>query len=161
MKELTTRACRGAGAGGRDARDERERLRRAARRCIDAAIADPRLSPERIAALLHVSTRTLYRLFAGEPGTVGARIRHRRLELCRRDLSDPACDALPITRIATRWGLSGGAQFTRTFKSAYGVPPSRYRELMQLERVGRSAAADIGTQDTPSAGGIRNRRVIR
>jgi AraC-like DNA-binding protein len=94
---------------------------------IERNLADPVLSPDRVAAALFVSTRSLHRLFEAEGLTVSGWIRQRRLENCRIDLDDLSYDALPVARIGAKWGLREAAHFSRIFKTAYGYPPRQYR----------------------------------
>ncbi|MFF3332562.1 helix-turn-helix domain-containing protein [Streptomyces sp. NPDC002888] len=90
-------------------------------------LSDPELTPARIAVAHHISRSHLYRLFQAEGHTVASYIRDRRLECARRDLADPALRAMPVHAIAARWGFSRAADFTRAFRTAYGVPPSDVR----------------------------------
>ncbi|MFF4256813.1 AraC family transcriptional regulator [Streptomyces sp. NPDC001663] len=90
-------------------------------------LADPELTPARIAAAHHISRSYLYRLFQAEDTTVAAYIRDQRLANARRDLADPALGATPIHVVAARWGFPRAAEFTRAFRTAYGVPPSEHR----------------------------------
>ncbi|MEU8352550.1 helix-turn-helix transcriptional regulator, partial [Streptomyces sp. NPDC048845] len=82
-----------------------------------------------VAAAHHISLSYLHRLFAqrahGE--TVAATIRSRRLEHARRDLENPALRTTPLYAIAARWGLPRAGEFSRAFKSAYGISPGEYR----------------------------------
>jgi AraC-like DNA-binding protein len=94
---------------------------------IERHLADADLTPACIAAVEHMSSRNLYRIFESEGLTVGRWIRRRRLEHCRLDLGDSALDGLPVSRIAARWGLWEAAHFSRLFKAAYGVSPRAYR----------------------------------
>jgi AraC-like DNA-binding protein len=71
--------------------------------------------------------RYLYRLFEAQGTTVAAWIRHRRLERCRADLTDPALRAAPVSAVAARWGLPDSAHFSRLFRRTYGLPPAEYR----------------------------------
>jgi AraC-like DNA-binding protein len=94
---------------------------------IEQRLDDPDLSPATICAAHHIAARTLYRQFQAHDLTVSGWIRHRRLERCRRDLIDPRLAGHPIYAIATRHGFADGAQFTRSFRTAYGVSPRDYR----------------------------------
>ncbi|WP_329416682.1 helix-turn-helix domain-containing protein [Streptomyces sp. NBC_00704] len=96
---------------------------------------DPELAPPVIAAAHHISLSYLHQIFKEEsPGeTVAAWIRGRRLEGARRDLADPNFASTPIHTIATRWGLVRASDFTRAFRSAYGVSPMEYRGQAQAE----------------------------
>jgi AraC-like DNA-binding protein len=95
---------------------------------INQHLADRRLTPTAIAAAQHMSLRSLQQLFHDEGLTVAGWIRRRRLERCRRDLADPALAGRPIAAIATRWGFSSAAEFSRTFRAVHGLAPSDYRE---------------------------------
>jgi AraC-like DNA-binding protein len=94
---------------------------------IEERLGDPELAPATIAAAHHISDRYLYRLFEPEGDGVAGWIRRRRLERCRRDLLDPVLLHHPVGAIGARWGLGSPAQFSRTFRSVYGVPPGEYR----------------------------------
>jgi AraC-like DNA-binding protein len=113
---------------------------------------DPDLTPPVIAAAHHISLSYLHRLFQQENQgeTVSAWIRAQRLEGARRDLADPALRATPVQTIAARWGLRRPAEFSRAFRTAYGVPPTEYR---------LRAAAPAAPRDT--AEGSTGERVVR
>lgn len=95
---------------------------------IGRHLGDPGLTPTAIAAAHHVSRSYLYRLFQAEGLTVATYVRDRRLENARRDLTDPRLRELPIHVVAARWGFPRAAEFTRAFRTAYGLPPSELRE---------------------------------
>jgi AraC-like DNA-binding protein len=92
-----------------------------------AHLADPGLTPARIAGEHYISVRLLHRLFAAEGTTVGRWMRDRRLERCRRDLADPALRHLSAAEIATAWGFRSPSHFSRSFRVAYGCPPGEVR----------------------------------
>jgi AraC-like DNA-binding protein len=96
---------------------------------IEDRLGDPQLSPDHIAAAHHISRRYLYRIFEAQQTTVGSWIRTRRLEHCRRDLSDPALSRRPVSGIGVRWGFVDATHFARAFKREYGVTPSEYRRI--------------------------------
>jgi AraC-like DNA-binding protein len=96
---------------------------------IEGRLADSELTPAAVARAHNVSLRSLYKLFEGEQTSVAGLIRERRLERCRRDLLDPSLAARPVSAIATRWGLTNAAHFSRAFRTAYGVSPVEYRRL--------------------------------
>jgi len=96
---------------------------------IQRHLNDPDLTPGAIAAAHSISRSYLHRLFQGQGATVTAWIREQRLERARNDLSHPALRTVPIHAIATRWGFTSAANFTRAFHTAYGVPPKDYRAL--------------------------------
>ncbi|MGW1375324.1 AraC-like ligand-binding domain-containing protein [Streptomyces sp. NPDC002446] len=97
------------------------------KRFILEHLHDPHLTPAAVATAHHISTSYLHRLFQDEEATVAAWIRRRRLRAARRDLTDPALCATPIHAIAARWGFPRAADFTRAFRTAYGIPPNDYR----------------------------------
>jgi AraC-like DNA-binding protein len=94
---------------------------------MDAHLADPDLTPARIAAAHFLSVRALHRLFEAEGVTVSAWLRARRLEGCRRDLADPALAELTVAEVALRWGFRDPSRFGRRFREAYGSAPSAFR----------------------------------
>ncbi|MFG2577090.1 AraC family transcriptional regulator [Streptomyces sp. NPDC048481] len=89
---------------------------------------DPGLTPATIAAAHHISRSYLYRLFQVEGLTVASYIRDQRLDNARRELLDPRLRALPVHAVAARWGFPRAAEFTRAFRTAYGLPPGELRE---------------------------------
>ncbi|WP_407565357.1 AraC family transcriptional regulator [Streptomyces sp. 184] len=93
-------------------------------------LEDPELTPQSVADAHHVSVSYLHRIFRAHTGgreTVAGWIRRHRLEHARRDLADPALAAVPVHRIAARWGYTHAAAFTRSFRAAYGTTPREYR----------------------------------
>ncbi|TDC78656.1 helix-turn-helix transcriptional regulator [Streptomyces hainanensis] len=117
-------------------------------------LGDPDLSPGTIAAAHHISVGYLHRIFRtlGHGTTLAAWIRHERLEGARRQLADPAYRAVPVHRIAARWGFTDAAVFSRTFRAVYGMPPRDYRvgaeRITECQRAGSSGS-------TTSDGGTR------
>ncbi|ADZ68965.1 helix-turn-helix transcriptional regulator [Polymorphum gilvum] len=90
---------------------------------LDAHFRDAALTPERIAAACGISRSYLYKVFSnGE--TVMERLRNRRLEAARGMIeTNPANQ--PLTRIAYACGFTSSSEFSRQFKAAFGVAPSR------------------------------------
>ncbi len=109
---------------------------------VERHLGDARLSPQAVAAAHQISVSYLYKLFQEEGLTVAAWIRQRRLESCRRDLSDPRLDSHPVHAIAARWGFLSNAHFSRAFRAAYGMSPKEYR--------GRHAIVPPGGVQEPS-----------
>ncbi|WP_432487885.1 AraC-like ligand-binding domain-containing protein [Kineococcus sp. SYSU DK018] len=105
----------------------REVLRRRIHAHVEENLHDPALSPASIAAAHYLSLRSLHALFEDEDFTVAAWIRHRRLEHCREDLCDPALAHLPVSEVASRWGMPDAAQFSKAFRRAYGTTPTAWR----------------------------------
>lgn len=94
---------------------------------IDTHLSDPELSPRDIAAATFISTRHLHGIFKEQGVTVSAWIRSRRLEHCRRDLTDPLLDSKPVSAIAARWGFTDASHFSRLFRATFGEAPTRFR----------------------------------
>ncbi|MCX5064295.1 helix-turn-helix domain-containing protein [Micromonospora lupini] len=94
---------------------------------IEHNLGAPGLDPPAVAAAHHISVRYLHLLFQQQDTTVSSWIRHRRLERCRHDLAEPLLDHRPIGAIAMRWGFTSSAEFSRSFRSTYGLRPSEYR----------------------------------
>jgi AraC-like DNA-binding protein len=97
---------------------------------IEKRTGDPELSPMMLAQAHHISTRYLHLIFSERGKTVGAWIRERRLAQCRAELANSSSDR-SITEIAMRWGFSDVAHFSRSFRSAYGVSPLKFRQTLR------------------------------
>src|SRR5438270_2020190 len=94
---------------------------------IETHLADPSLTPAKIASTVGISVRHLHRLFNAKGHTVSGRIRERRLEQCGADLSDARLRIKTITEIAFLWGFSDSAHFSRLFKNRFGICPYSFR----------------------------------
>ncbi|MEV0682005.1 helix-turn-helix domain-containing protein [Actinosynnema sp. NPDC050436] len=95
---------------------------------IQANLGDPGLTPAAVAAAHHVGLRTMQRLFRRQDRGLADWIRHRRLEACHRDLTDPRLLSQPVHLIGRRWGFTDPSHFSRVFRAAFGSPPGDYRE---------------------------------
>jgi AraC-like DNA-binding protein len=84
-------------------------------------LQDPGLNASAIAAALHVSKRTLYRLFAGNGESLAAYIRRERLRRAKRQLDG---GAVSIREVALRWGFLNGGHFAKLFREEFGATPS-------------------------------------
>ncbi|MBI0374907.1 helix-turn-helix domain-containing protein [Streptomyces albiflaviniger] len=96
---------------------------------VEQHLADPAMTPQTIADAHHISLRRLQQLLAEDDTSPAAWIRHRRLERCRLDLDNRRLNGHPIQAIATRWGFTDPAHFSRIFRATYGIPPRDYRNL--------------------------------
>jgi AraC-like DNA-binding protein len=95
---------------------------------IEANLANPELSVERIAHACSISVRGLHRLFAEDPaGSVSRYLWQRRLIRCAEALRDPSQAHRSITEICFSYGFGSSSHFSRLFKDRFGVPPVRYR----------------------------------
>ncbi|MFF5052910.1 helix-turn-helix transcriptional regulator [Micromonospora sp. NPDC000663] len=99
-------------------------LVRASRELSEELLESEHLTPELIAACLHVSVRTLQRSFATTDEPLSAYIRRRRLEEATRLLL--ATPSTTISEAAARWHFTDSSHFVRTFKKQYGCTPSDY-----------------------------------
>jgi AraC family transcriptional activator of tynA and feaB len=104
---------------------------------IEANLADPELSVERIAHACNISVRGLHRHFAEDPaGSVSHYLWQRRLIRCAEALRDPSQVHRSITDVSFSYGFSSSSHFSRLFKDRFGVSPVRYRvELARSLRV--------------------------
>lgn len=106
----------------------RQTLVQRAKDFIEANLSDPMLTPTSVADELFITPRHLHGIFQPEGTTVASWIRERRLEGCRRDLSDQHQLHLPLSAVGERWGFDEASHFSRVFRSAFGVSPRQYRE---------------------------------
>ena len=91
------------------------------------------LDPDLIARACGISTRYLHELFRDTNQTIGQWIRDQRLEACHAQLRDPA-NRLTVTEIAYRFGFSDHAQFSRAFRSHFGMSPKELRDRARGEQ---------------------------
>lgn len=90
-------------------------------------LSDPSLSPPAVAAVHHISLRSLHHLFRHDDMTVSQFIREQRLENCRTDLADARLAARSVHEIGRRWGFVNPSVFNRAFRARYGFTPGAYR----------------------------------
>lgn len=136
-------AFAGTSTDGRDAvaRFSGAHALQIARRIIEANIDKPGLGTDFICQQLGVSRAKLYRLF--EPiGGVSHFIQQRRLRRSYQDIADPRCAQERISAIAARYGFSSVSVFSRAFRQAYGVSPSKLR----------ADSRQVGQTDVPHSG---------
>lgn len=94
---------------------------------IAAEHSDPSLSAQRIAAAIGLSERHLSRVFAESGHSLPQAILQTRLDAARRLLADPAQRGASMAEIAARTGFASQAQFSRSYRNHFGVPPLRHR----------------------------------
>jgi AraC-like DNA-binding protein len=112
----------------------RQTLFQRAREFITAHLADPGLSPQKIADAHRISLRYLQMLFADTDTTVSGWIRQQRLERCRMDLANPQLAHQSVTEIAYRWGFNDLGHFGKAFRKVVGSSPSEYRQSYSSSR---------------------------
>ncbi|WP_241666448.1 helix-turn-helix domain-containing protein [Mycobacterium marseillense] len=96
---------------------------------IDSRLNDPELNSATIAAAHYISVRHLQKLFEEEGQTVAGWIRSRRIEHCRKDLSNVELAHVAVGDICHRWGFGDAASFSKVFKAVHGLAPRDYRSL--------------------------------
>lgn len=95
---------------------------------IRANLADPGLSPARIAAAHGVSVRHLYTVLGRSGISLGDWIRTHRLAECRRELAGPGGRHRTIAAIARSWGFADATHFSKVFRQVYGMSPRDWRD---------------------------------
>lgn len=91
----------------------------------DRLLNDPDLNARAIAEALHVSVRTLYRVFAQEStSSVMAYVRARRLERASAEL---VSTRLTVSEVAARWHFADGSHFVKAYKKHFGETPTAAR----------------------------------
>lgn len=96
---------------------------------------DSQLDANTIARGVQLSARHVYDLFAEKDGeTLMKWVWKQRLQMCRRDLSEPALRSRSISEIAYTWGFSNVSHFSRAFKADYGIGPREFRKQQEIAR---------------------------
>jgi AraC-like DNA-binding protein len=97
-------------------------------RYLRAHLADPGLSPARIAAAHGISVRHLYAVLSRSGISLGDWIRTHRLAECRRELAGPNGRRRTIAATGRNWGFLDATHFSKVFKQAYGISPRDWRD---------------------------------
>lgn len=127
MLDLIAAAITEAAGLARPGPSRRRRTINEIKRYALARLADPELSPARVAQGCFVSLRQLHRLFAQEGTTFGAFVKEARLSRIRRDLADPDLADATIADIGRRHGIRHPAVLTRAFTERHGTGPRAFR----------------------------------
>ncbi len=109
----------------------RERIRQHAR----AALGDPDLNVDSIAAAVGLSPRRIHQLFADSGTTLMRWIWSERLAQCHARIADAAGRGIRISDVAYEWGFSDPAHFSRAFRQRYGITPQQHLGLRRGEGV--------------------------
>jgi AraC-like DNA-binding protein len=96
-------------------------------RLIALELGDPALAPDRVALRLHVSTRTLARIFAEHDETIMRRIYDERVRRAAGLLADAGAAHRSVTDIAFVCGFNDVSHFGRVFAARMHLTPSRWR----------------------------------
>jgi AraC-like DNA-binding protein len=97
----------------------------AAKDYIDDHLQDPELGASTVAAALHISKRSLYRLFAEKDQSLASYIRTARLQGVKREL-ETAGEAARIRDVIGRWGFTPGGHFSQVFQKEFGLSPMKF-----------------------------------
>lgn len=93
-------------------------------------LMDADLTPARIAQGCGISLRYLHALFKDEHESVAQSIRVRRLRVAYEQLNSGAAES--VAQVAYRTGFGDQAQFSRLFRTEFGLSPS---EVLKRNRV--------------------------
>jgi acetamidase/formamidase/AraC-like DNA-binding protein len=105
---------------------------------IERELADPELTPARVAQNEGISERYLQKLFEGVGDNFSHYLRERRLQRAWTDLANPLEAHYTISEIAYRYGFGDSAHFSRTFRARFGLSPREFRH-QNAERIAISA----------------------
>jgi AraC family transcriptional regulator len=135
--------------------DYAERLERVFRWLADHL--DDTLDLVRVADVACLSPYHFHRVYRAMRGETAAEtVRRMRLHRAAVDL---ITGELPVARIARRAGYGSQEAFTRAFKTAYGVPPARYRASFVPIPATQAMGDDM--EATQYTAAIRNTSAIR
>jgi AraC-like DNA-binding protein len=101
---------------------------------IDAELADPTLTAQRVADAQGLSRRRLDQILATLGTSLSAQIWARRLAQAASDLLDSRFGERTVTQIAFGVGFEDAAHFTRAFKRRYEVTPREWRNGVGTRR---------------------------
>jgi AraC-like DNA-binding protein len=119
--------CRLVGVACGAALPEQKDAVRAARlgqikRYVDQHLAEPGLTPARVAAALGMSVRSLHLAFEPSGTSFAEHVTRRRIQECRAALERPAA-ARSITDVAFAWGFANLTTFYNAFRREFGAAP--------------------------------------
>ncbi|MFC9979250.1 helix-turn-helix domain-containing protein [Gordonia sp. NPDC127522] len=106
-------------------RSQSSELVAAVKRYIDEHLTDADLGAQTIAAAHHVSTRKPYSAWPTAEGRLSDYVIRRRLDRARDSLVVQQHRTIPA--VARAHGFSDATHFTKRFRAAYGMTPSRWR----------------------------------
>lgn len=128
-------ACGNAETEQAGDRESSRSLRLAAiKQYIDTNVADPELSPARVAAAFDISVRQLHALFQPTNTTFSQYVLRQRLLHCRSEIGAATGSNRSVTDIALGWGFSSMSTFYRAFTSEFNAVPTDIRAARVPER---------------------------
>jgi len=100
---------------------------------IDRNLADPDLTPLRVARQFGISVRYVHKLFVQFGSTFSAHITAERLKRIKWDLEVSSGRRPSISALAYRWGFNDLSTFHRAFKRQFGCTPTQahYNEIVR------------------------------
>lgn len=93
-------------------------------------IADPELSPAKVAACTGITVSYLHKVYRQEQTTLMQFVFSARLERCRADIAKYGRSA-NVSQIAFSWGFNDASHFTRSFRKKFGLSPREYRKYVE------------------------------
>lgn len=105
-----------------------DRIREQAISYISMHLSNPDLCAREIADHCGISVRYLYAAFAAASMKVGDLIREMRLQACRNALRSSTLRHRTNMEIVTKWGFNDCGNFSRLYKSRFGVTPTEDRK---------------------------------
>jgi AraC family transcriptional regulator, positive regulator of tynA and feaB len=106
------------------------------RAALESRLADHELDSDAVAAAAGISVRYANQVLAREGTSIARLIQARRLERCRRALHDPSQVHRTVSEIAYGWGFTDLTHFGRSFRAAFGMLPSEFRNFGEADRNG-------------------------
>ena len=104
-------------------------------RYVTCHLANPDLSPERVAMALGMSVRYLHKLFESSDASFAQYVTQQRLQACRVSLADSSSLSRSVADTAFGWGFASLPTFYRSFAASFGMTPG------EMRRMGASPAA--------------------
>lgn len=118
----------GSEAAERRGQDAWMSLLNQAKAYLLAHLTEPDLTPDRLAAELGVSRRSLYKAFEQAREKPQAFLLRARLQRCRELLQGDLGMHRNLADLALSHGFSDAAHFSRTYKKVFGESPSQARQ---------------------------------
>lgn len=115
-----------------------------AEQVIRKHLSSSKLSPEFVSEACGISKRYLHELFSDTNKTVSQFIREERLIAARDTIA--SSKFISMAEVSYSFGFSDQAQFSRLFKSLFGMSPSEWRKEQQRREL---AARENNTNHVP------------
>ncbi len=104
---------------------------RAIQQFIRDNLADPDLSPDKIASIYGMSRRSLYTMFLDAGNTPAAFMLSTRLVAAVAMFENQAWRNRSVTEVALECGFADMSHFSRVFRQRFGMSPSEWRHRQQ------------------------------